>query len=152
MAQNQPSIAGTAGLELRRHEQVQGPQPLAHLRTCPPGSIGGALRGRGSPEIVSGNRSAMNHLRRLDLNTWAWIHAHVMDARDNREVQTICHVMGRINMKQLKQAMDACAQRILAIQSAKSNDGAWAKGEQMELIGISGGAVGPAGLLVLPHK
>jgi len=80
----------------------------------------------------------------------AWVdRAGLTGVRDVREVLTLGYVMDCISKKELAQAMDILAQRILAIQSAKRKGGTWERAEMLELTPTSGAAMAPGGMLQL---
>eukprot|EP00972_Heterocapsa_arctica_P014886 2192539-Heterocapsa_arctica.AAC.1 len=57
--------------------------------------------------------------------------------------------MDSINTKQLSTAMDVLAQRIQAIQTAKTKGGSWQKAAKIELVTQHGSSVGSSGMLRL---
>ena len=71
------------------------------------------------------------------------------EVRDLREVQTIATAMDMINRRELSQAMDVLAQRVVSIQRAKQKGGTWEAAELLELMPGSGASMAPGGLLTL---
>ena len=58
-------------------------------------------------------------------------------------------VMDYLNQREIESAMDALAQRIMAVQQAKKKDGKWEKAELIELLPAPGSGVMPAGMRAL---
>eukprot|EP00972_Heterocapsa_arctica_P095919 14153163-Heterocapsa_arctica.AAC.1 len=58
-------------------------------------------------------------LRSVSVSQWAAQYSGLTELRDLREIQTLAYVMDLVNMRDMEQAMDVLAQRVIAIQQAK---------------------------------
>ena len=80
---------------------------------------------------------------------WAALHCPVTEKRDQKELATLCLAMDCINARRLSSAMDVLAQRVSAIQVAKSQGGSWGTAARSELELPSGSTTTSSGLLRL---
>ena len=114
-----------------------------------PGALSGYFLAMVHRKLSHGRLTETKQLRHASVTTWAQAHTGLTELRDQREVQTLALVMDLINGQDLATAMDVLAQRIIAIQRAKSKGGSWEKAEAAELLTGTGGGVAAGGLLKL---
>ena len=88
-------------------------------------------------------------LRSNNLVEWAAMHCSVTEKRDQKELATLCLAMDCINARKLATAMDVLAQRVNAIQVAKTQGGSWEQAARIELTLPTGSATTSSGLLRL---
>jgi hypothetical protein len=88
-------------------------------------------------------------MRSHSLVDWTTHFSHLSDIRDQKEVMTLSLAMDSINARKLETAMDVLAQRISAVQAAKSKGGSWEKAAKIELTLPPGQASSSSGLLRL---
>ena len=87
----------------------------------------------------------------MDVSTWVSQYSGLSDTRDLRESLTLAQAMSHTNRRQLSQAMDVMAQRLLAIQSAKTKKGSsWEKAAAIELV-PSSNSVGASNMMALTN-
>ena len=88
-------------------------------------------------------------MAKVSTATWAATMTGLTEQRDLREVQTLCLAMDLVKKKEVAQALDVIAQRIVAIQQAKKPQGKWEKAEQIELLPTGGSSLASSGMLSL---
>ena len=114
-----------------------------------PGALSGYFLAMVHRKLSHGRLTETKQLRQASVTTWAAAHSGLTELRDQREVQTLALVIDLINARDLATAMDVLAQRIIAIQRAKTKGGSWEKAETVELLTGTGGGVAAGGLLKL---
>ena len=115
-----------------------------------PGALSGFFLSLCHQKLSHGMVKKTGDLRKVSVQQWAEKYAGLTELRDQREVLTIAAVMDAINTKDLEIAMDILAQRVVAVQQAKSKGGTWEKAEKLELTGgASSGGTATGGMLRL---
>jgi hypothetical protein len=99
--------------------------------------------------MMHGPLKRTKQLRDVNVSQWAASSTGLTEVRDLREVATLAAVMDYINSRDLGTAMDIIAQRVVAIQKAKSTGSDWKKAEALELVTQSGNSALPSGMLRL---
>ena len=130
-------------------EEFKAKGDLLAFAATHPGALSGYFPAMVHRKLSRGRLSETKQLRQASVTTWAQAHSGLTELRDQREVQTLALVMDLINGQDLATAMDVLAQRIIAIQRAKSKGGSWEKAEAAELLAGTGGGVAAGGLLKL---
>jgi len=116
-----------------------------------PGALSAHFLAAVYQRMTKGLLTESRQLRDVSCSTWASAHSGLQEMRDLREVQTLCLILDHINRNELERAMDALAQRIMAVQQAKKKDGKsqWEKAELIELLPPAGTSMVPAGMRAL---
>ncbi len=114
-----------------------------------PGALSAYFLSMVHRKLSHGRISQSKQLRRASVSQWATAHSGLSEIRDQREVQTLALVMDLVNTDDLAAAMDVLAQRIIAVQRAKSKGGNWDKAENVELLAGVGSGAAASGLLKL---
>ena len=99
--------------------------------------------------LSHGRVSESKQLRQVNISQWATQFTGLSEQRDLKEVYTLATVMDLVNNQDLSAAMDVMAQRIIAIQRAKTKGGSWEKAEAVELLSGPGSSPAASGLLRL---
>jgi len=98
--------------------------------------------------LHEGPPTSTKDLNKVDVQRWARDSTGLKEMRDLREVQSLIMVLARINEDKLPDAVDAIAQRVKGILTAKSPKGSWEKAQVLELL-ASGPSVVPQTEIVL---
>ena len=88
-------------------------------------------------------------LRKPSARAWAADKTGLSDIRDLREVATLATVVDHLNLDEAAEALDVIAQRIAAIQIAKTKGSTWERAQQSELIATGSHLVAPSGVIQL---
>jgi hypothetical protein len=100
--------------------------------------------------MKSGGRiSESKMLRTVSTTNWQERHTALKELRDQKEMLTLCTVFDMVNTRRPAEALDCIAQRILAIQAAKSTGGSWEKASKLELVNEPGSSSLTGGLQTL---
>jgi len=99
--------------------------------------------------LSKGDPADSKSMMNTDLVRWASDQSGLKEIRDLREVQTLCLALQRMGAGRMSEAADVLAQRVKAVLSAKAAKGSWEKGQQIELLPVTGAAVVTASELAL---
>ena len=114
-----------------------------------PGALSGHFLAMIHEKLAKGSVAKERQLSEASVAQWAVSHSGLKDVRDQREVLTLATVMDAVSRADLAEAMDVLAQRIIAIQSAKSDKGSWTKAEAIELVANVAAGTGSSSFLRL---
>ena len=136
--------------ELRRLEaqRFKARGELLTFAAKHPGALSAYFLSMVHQKLLHGSVTKTSQLRKVNVSQWAAGSTGLTETRDLREVATLSYIMDMINVGDLETAMDVIAQRIMAIQKAKSAGSNWKKAEALEL--VVGNSFGlPGGMLRL---
>ena len=88
-------------------------------------------------------------LYRTDVGKWSRDLSGLKEVRDQREVQTLCAAMAKLQRQEVPAALDILSQRIKAILLAKTAKGSWEKAQTIELLSMPEASLATSGEVTL---